>query len=335
MPRGVGCICRTASIGLEADALQRDIDLLLEKWTLAQQRIKDKRAPVWVYQEPGLVERTVRDLLAEGIDEIVIDSKHMYDMILQYVRRLDPKTQTKVKLYTDPTPIFDHYRISDQIADIFCRKVPLASGAELCLDETEALIAIDINSGKSRGGKDHPETILNTNLEAAEEVARQLRLRNVGGLVVIDFIDMRSRKDRSEVYKQFKKALSRDRAKTKVVPISALGLMEMTRQREHASLQDANYEKCDYCNGRGLVKSSTTVSVEIQRRLREVMQRYEGKVPIRIIVHPDVLARLRDQDADILEQMEADFGGELSFRADDSVHQEDFKILNQQTGKEV
>ena len=238
------------------------------------------------------------------------------------------KDQTKVKLYDNPIPIFDNYKVTDQIGQIYQRAVTLPSGAELCVDETEALIAIDVNSKKSRKGKDHPETILNTNLEAAVEVGRQLRLRNIGGLVIVDFIDMRSRKDRQLVYRRMKEVVEKDRARTKILPISRLGLLEMTRQREYESLRDSTYQTCSYCEGKGLIKSSIMISVEIQRRLQEMLRRDKGITKIKITVHPVVLSRLKHEDADILESMEKEFGGELSFRADPSIHREDFKILD-------
>lgn len=335
LPPGVGCICRTAGDGLDEETIRADVDMLLEKWAHAEDLIKNKRAPVCVYSEPSLVERTLRDLLTQDLDEIIVDAREMQQTALAYVRRLDSKDRTKVKLYNSPTPIFQHFHLTEQISDFYNRKVKLASGAELCIDETEALIAIDINSGKSRGGKDHPETILNTNLEAADEIARQLRLRNIGGLVVVDFIDMRSRKDQAEVYRRMKEALTRDHARTRILPISRLGLMEMTRQREHESLQSEIFEPCSYCNGKGRIKSSLTISVEIQRRIRELLRRQKRTIPLRVMVHPAILRRLKNEDADILMQLEKEYDGELSFRADSACHVEDFTVINQETGKKI
>lgn len=335
LPRNMGLICRTAGIGLTEEAIRLDVELLMEKWIMAEKIGGSRRAPVCVYQEPNLLERTIRDFLSEDIDEIVVDTKAAFDLAQSYIKRLDEARRPRIKLHDDPTPIFQRYRLVEQIGGIFRRKVALASGAELAIDETEALIAIDINSGRSRGGKDHPETILKTNLEAAEEVARQLRLRNIGGLVVVDFIDMRSRRDQLMVYRKMHEALSRDRAKTKILPLSKLGLMEMTRQREHESLQDTIFDTCPYCRGRGLVKSATTISVEIQRRLQELLRRDRGRTPIRVVVHPRVLDRLKTADANILRSMEKEFGGDLSFRSDPSIHQEAFHLIDIQSGKEL
>jgi ribonuclease G len=333
LPRGMGLICRTAAVGLHEDAIRTDVQLLLDKISYADELRRTQTAPVCIYEEPDVVERTMRDLLGEEIDEITVDSKDTYDLMLDYVKKLDSKDRTKVTLYDKPKPIFQQLGLTAQIKGIFQRKVRMASGAELCIDETEALVAIDINSGKSRKGKDHPETILNTNLEAASEVARQLRLRNIGGLVVVDFIDMRSRKDQEKVYNCMRDAVARDRAKTRIMRISKLGLMEMTRQREHESLRDSMFENCHYCNGKGLVKSSLSVSVEIQRRLQEMLRRRRGATSIRVTVHPDVMHRLRHEDAAILDAMENEFGGDLTFRADEHLHREEVRFADPNTGK--
>lgn len=334
LPRGMGLICRTASVGLEESSLREDVEFLLGKWQEAEHR-KARRAPLCIYQEPDLLERCVRDMLPERIDEIVIDDRDAFQEALACVKRVDKKDRPRVRCYEDATPIFEHFRLDSQIQSIFRRKVALSSGAEVCIDETEALISIDINSSRSRGGKDHPETILNTNLEAADEVARQLRLRNVGGLVVVDFIDMRSRKDQQKVYRKMLQCTSKDRARTKILPISRLGLMEMTRQREHESLQDSTFDNCPYCRGRGLIKSSLSMSVEIQRRLQEVLRKAEKPFPIRVTVNPRVLARLKNEDAELLQDMEEEFGGELSFRSDAELHQEEFHLVDVGTGKEI
>jgi ribonuclease G len=335
LPKGMGVICRTAGLDLDEEKILLDIQQVVDLW-LGSEKMKGRRAPVCIYQEPGLLIRTLRDFLSEGIDEIIVDAREAYDVALDYVKRMDKQSRPRVRLYDNPKPVFEYFKLDEQILNIFRRKIVLPSGAELCIDETEALIAIDINSSKSRGGKDHPETILNTNMEAADEIGRQLKLRNIGGLVVIDFIDMRSRKHQKQVLQKMRNVLAKDRAKSRLLPISRLGLMEMTRQREHASLQDAVFETCNYCHGKGLIKSSTTISVEIQRGLREAMRRDKSKrTPIRVIVHPRVLERLRKEDSNILEEMENEFGGELSFRADADIHQEEFYFVNSQTGKEI
>ena len=309
--------------------------MLLSMWRKLEETSRTTRAPCCVYREPDLAERCLRDFLTEDVDEVVTDTREDFDCANDMVRRLSRQERVKVRLYSNPKPLFVKYRLTQQIENIFRRQVQLPSGGYICIDETEALIAVDINSGKNRSGKDHPETILTTNMEAAHEVARQLRLRNLGGLIVVDFIDMRSRKDQTTVYRAFKDALAHDRARTKTCPISPLGLVEMTRQRETESLRSTVYSPCPYCQGKGLVKSATTMSVEIQRRLQEILRRYRKTVQLRVMVHPSILERLRNEDAKLLADLEEEFGGEMSFRGDAALHMEEFCIINTDTGAEL
>ncbi len=335
IPSGMGLICRTVGAGKNEKCFQQDLEMLLEYWSRTETITKEKPAPCCIYQEPDLVERCLRDFLTEDINEIVADSQETYECVQELVRKLSKQERVKVRNYKNPRPIFSRYNLKTQVENVFRRKVPLPSGGYLCVDETEALIAIDINSGKNRAGKDHPETIVNTNLEAVDEIARQLRLRNIGGLVVIDFIDMRSRRDQHSVFTTLKQALLVDRAKTKVYPITPLGLVEMTRQREHESLRDTVYCSCPYCGGKGLIKSPTSMSVEIQRRLQEMLQRRRGKMQVRVTVHPHVLERLKNEDSRLIADLEEEFGGELSFRADALLHQEEFRLVNPETDEEL
>jgi ribonuclease G len=245
-----------------------------------------------------------------------------------------------VKLYDEEVPIFERFNIEKQIEQAFRRQVWLPSGGSIVLDETEAMISIDVNTGHHKPGRDQQETILRTNLEAASEICRQLRLRNIGGLLVLDFIDMRMERDRYEVFARMREQLKRDRAKNHVLPISQLGLMEMTRQRQSESMAAAVYDECPYCKGRGMVKSVLSLSVEIQRKIREVLRRHAGatketSLNLRVLVHPDVLNRLRTQDERILVEMEKKYSGKLSFRADPSFHHEQFKIVNAASGEEL
>ena len=203
------------------------------------------------------------------------------------------------------------------------------------IDETEALIAIDVNTGRNKGTDDLEKTIVQTNLEAAEEVCRQLRLRNMGGLIVVDFIDMKHQRDRMAVSKVMKDRLRRDKAKTQTLPISALGLMEMTRQRLHESLSESVYDDCKYCNGHGRIKSTETMSVELQRRINTILLQYpESEHDLLIVVHPDVMERLRTKDEQILMEMQRRHHGRLSFRSDPSYHREQCTIMNAVTQKE-
>ncbi|MBR4124812.1 MAG: Rne/Rng family ribonuclease [Victivallales bacterium] len=333
-PDNMGLICRTVGAGLKKEHFQRDLDILLDAWKKGIQTADKRRAPVCVYQEPALEERTLRDCLTQDIDEIVVDSQEAYDQAKEMLERFDRANDVKLKLYSNPTPIFIKYGISQQIENISNRKVMLPSGGYLCIDETEALIAIDVNTGKNRNGKTQPETILETNMEAVKEIARQLRLRNIGGLVVLDLIDMRSRKDQMAVYRAFKQYTSEDHARIKIYPISGLGLLEMSRQRESESLESTIYEDCPYCKGRGLIKTATSVSVEIQRRLNELLARKKDVKCFTITVHPKILARLRTSDHKVLEAMAAEYSRQLTFSASPDLHIEEYHITDKETGKE-
>src|SRR5690606_18328200 len=236
--------------------------------------------------------------------------------------------------------IFERFNIERQIEQTALRKVGLPSGGEIVIEECEALIAVDVNTGshKNRGG-DEKNVIYAVNLEAAAEVSRQIRLRNLGGLIIIDFIDMKERRHRNAVYEKMCELMAQDRAKTHILPISQLGIMQMTRQRQQESLSSNLYTDCPYCRGRGTVKSATTVSVELQRRLTSIVRRISGgnaqkQHALRVLVHPSILERLRNEDAELLVRMERDFGVKLAFRADPNYHLENFKIVNATSGEE-
>ena len=338
LPEGMGLICRTVGEGRRSTFFKRDLDLLLDYWQQIEEGLKENKAPRLLYTEPNLIDRTIRDFVTDEIGEIIVDDKDVRKHILETFRRIGVgKMASRVIFYSGTKPIYEEYKINDQLKTVFQREVKLPGGGGICIDETEALIAIDVNTGRGHSGSDQPELILKTNLEAADEIARQLRLRNVGGLVVLDFIDMRTAKDRDELYRYMKKLVKNDRAKTKVLPLSKLGLMEMTRQREQESILDQVYTPCPYCRGRGLVKSVVTMSAEIQRRLSSVLRdkKYKDVDAVRVIMHPEVLARLRNEDAAILQELEEKYKHELSFRADPTLHYEEFKLVDPETDAEL
>jgi ribonuclease G len=338
IPDGMGVIMRTVGEGQQTRYFVRDLALLLEEWNQIQERIKHQPPASCVFQEPDLIERTVRDFLTEDVERIVVDSQRAYDRMREMISKISTRSADKVKLYSEPQPNFDRFGITRQLENTFSRQVHLKSGGYIVVDETEALVAIDVNTGRHKGGKDQESAILKVNLEAAEEIARQLRLRNMGGLIVLDFIDMKHPRDRQQVYQRMKEGLRRDRAKTHVLPISQLGLMEMTRQRHSESVSAAVYDDCPYCKGRGRVKSALTMSVEIQRKLGEILKkraRDESDFQLRIVVHPTILERLRTEDEKHLIEMEKRYFGKLSFRADPGLHAEQFKIVNVTSGEEL
>jgi ribonuclease G len=338
IPEGMGVIMRTAGEGQQARYFVRDLALLLDEWKGIQDKIKSQSSATCVFQEPDLIERTVRDFLTEDVERIVVDSPRAFERMREMIGRISKRSAGKVKVYSESQPIFDRFNITRQLENTFSRQVPLKSGGYIVVDETEALVAIDVNTGRHKGTRDQESTILKVNIEAADEICRQLRLRNMGGLIVLDFIDMKSRRDQQQVYQRIKEGLKRDKAKTHVLPISQLGLMEMTRQRHSESVRAAVYDDCTYCKGRGKVKSALTMSVEIQRKLSEILkkrQRDESDFQLRIVVHPSVLDRLRTEDEKLITEMEKRYFGKLLFRPDPAFHAEQFKIINVATGEEL
>ncbi len=338
IPDGMGVIMRTAGEGQQLRYFVRDLALLLEEWHGIQERMKSQPMATCVFQEPDLIERTVRDFLTEDVERIVVDNQKAYDRMCEMISKISKRSASKIKFYSEAQPVFDRFNISKQLENTFSRQVHLKGGGYIVIDETEALVAIDVNTGRHKGNRDQEATILKVNLEAAEEITRQLRLRNMGGLIVLDFIDMKSRRDQQQVYSRMKDGLRRDKAKTHILPISQLGLMEMTRQRHSESVRSAVYDDCPYCKGRGKVKSVVTMSVEIQRKLQEILKkrtRDESDFQLRIVVHPTVLDRLRTEDEKHLIEMEKRYFGKLSFRADTGMHAEQFKIVNVENNEEL
>ena len=339
IPDGMGVIMRTAGEGQRKPYFIRDLALLLEEWNEVSEKIKKQPMATCVFQEPDLIERTVRDFLTEDVERVVVDNQKAYDRMNAMMLKIKARWSAhKVKLYGDSQPIFDRFNVSKQLESTFTRTVHLKGGGYIVVDETEALVAIDVNTGRHKGSKNQEATILKVNLEAAEEICRQLRLRNMGGLIVLDFIDMKGRRDQQQVYSRMKDGLRRDKAKTHILPISQLGLMEMTRQRHSESVRSAVYDDCPYCKGRGKVKSAITMSVEIQRKLQEILKkrtRDESDFQLRIVVHPTVLDRLRTEDEKHLIEMEKRYFGKLSFRADTGMHAEQFKIVNVENNEEL
>ena len=339
LPEGMGVIMRTVGQGQRARFFVRDLSLLLEQWAEIQKGLTEKSAPACLFEEPDLVDRTVRDLLTDDIEAVVVDDQKTVERMQALAGQVSRRAKSRIQLYTGSEPIFDCFGVESQIATAFQRQVWLPCGGYIVIDETEALIAVDVNTGRNKGSKDSmDQTILQTNLEAADEICRQLRLRNIGGIIIADFIDMKGRRDQQAVYQRVRERMKRDKARTHVLPISQLGLMEMTRQRHSESVRAAVYDDCPYCKGRGKVKSPLTMSVEIQRKLAEILKRRprdESDFQLRVVVHPTVLERLRNEDQQLLIDLEKRYFGKLSFRGDPTLHAEQFRIFDAATNTEL
>ncbi|MEC7882486.1 MAG: Rne/Rng family ribonuclease [Verrucomicrobiota bacterium] len=341
IPEGMGVIIRTAGEGQRKAYFIRDLAILIKSWNNIKDRVQSQDAGTCVFEEPDLIERTVRDFLTEDIERIVIDNASEADRVRDLIGRISKRSIEKVHRYTFSEPIFDRFGVTRQLETAYLRQVSLPSGGYIIIDETEALVAIDVNTGSHRNKrnnkKEQDKTLLRVNLEAADEICRQLRLRNIGGLIVLDFIDMKAPRDRRDVFQRMRDGLRKDKAKTHVLPISDLGLMEMTRQRQSESVRETAYSNCDHCSGRGKLKSALTMSVDIQRKLGEIIKKRdkferrreeESDFNIRVNVHPSVLDRLRNEDEDIFIDMEKRYLVKISFRAEDGMHQEEFEVYD-------
>lgn len=269
IPEGMGVILRTAGVGKVAEELAWDLDYLLRLWDSIKSSAQERKAPFLIYQESNVIIRAIRDYLRDDINEILIDDRAVYEEAVQFMTHVMPHLLPRLKLYEDRVPLFTRYQIESQIETAFQREVRLPSGGAIVIDHTEALLSIDINSARSTKGGDIEETALNTNLEAVDEIARQLRLRDLGGLVVIDFIDMMSHRNQREVEGRMKEALKMDRARVQVGRISRFGLMEMSRQRLRPALGETTQEVCPRCSGHGFVRSVESLGLSILRLIEE------------------------------------------------------------------
>ncbi len=336
LPEGVGLIMRTEAQGKRARHIIRDLSILLEQWREIVAVRDTKNAPVCCFQEPDVMERTVRDFLTEEVDEVVCDDQATVLRMQAMAEQISRRARRRITHFTGPGAIFDRYNIQRQIDTAFFRQVSLPCGGYIVIDQTEALVAIDVNTGRNKGSGNMDKVLFETNMEAAAEVARQLRLRNMGGLIVVDFIDMKARKDQQAVYKMMADHTKRDKAKTQILPISQFGLMEMTRQRLNESLSDALFESCPQCKGHGQIKTPLTMSVELQRRLASVLPRLpENQRDVLVVIHPDVMQRLRNEDDQILVDLERKHLAKLTFRTDPTSNREQVIIASASTGEEI
>ncbi|TBW02111.1 ribonuclease E [Azotobacter chroococcum] len=269
VPTDMGLIVRTAGLGRSSEELQWDLDYLVQLWTAIKEASLDRSPPFLIYQESNVIIRAIRDYLRQDIGEVLIDSVEAQEEALSFIRQVMPQYQSKIKLYEDSVPLFNRFQIESQIETAFQREVKLPSGGSIVIDPTEALVSIDINSARATKGGDIEETALQTNLEAAEEIARQLRLRDIGGLIVIDFIDMTPAKNQRAVEDKMREALEADRARVQIGRISRFGLLEMSRQRLRPSLGETSGIVCPRCNGQGIIRDVESLSLAILRLIEE------------------------------------------------------------------
>lgn len=303
VPQGMGVIIRTAGVGRSAEELQWDLNYLQQLWQSIESAAKSAPAPAFLLQESNVIIRAIRDYLRQDIGEVIVDSKDAYATACDFVERVMPNYRNKVKLYQDDIPLFNRYQIESQIETAFQREVKLPSGGSIVIDVTEALVAIDINSSRATKGGDIEETALQTNLEAADEIARQLRLRDMGGLVVIDFIDMQAQRNQREVENRMHDALTVDRARVQIGRISPFGLLEMSRQRLRPSLGETHSKMCPRCSGVGTIRSTRSLALSILRLVEDEAQK-DRSAEIRAICPVSVATYLLNEKRQTISSIE-------------------------------
>ena len=326
--RGAGFIVRTVCAGQPLDNLQVDMDYLQNSWTSIQEQSRTKRAPSLLHQEYGLVVRSVRDFLDEGVDRMVVDDRALFDEVRNFMQNLMPEFKDKVHLYRGADPVFDTYGVEVQLTRSLGRKVWLKSGGYLVIDQTEALMAIDVNSGKFVGSSSLEDTTLQLNLEAVDEVVYQLRLRNIGGLIVIDFVDMERDSSRDKVYKRLEEALKGDRARTNVLRISELGLVEMTRKRVQEGLDRYLTDECPTCSGIGVIRSGATLCFDILREVRREATRNPSATTVYVNTTPAIADKLYSERYDDLSTVESQCKRRVVVRALAHYHPEQYEVYS-------
>src|SRR5436309_748548 len=324
-----GVIIRTAAAGRPKEDIVSDLDAFHRIWTEIRQKTESARAPVVVYREQSLVGKLLRDLLTDEFQAIRIDNQQEYQRALELVERILPNLAPKVKLHTKPFPIFEEYGVQAEIDKALRSKVWLKSGGSIVINQTEALVAIDVNTGRYVGKKSSgrlEDTIVKTNLEAVKEIVRQIRLRDLGGIIVLDFIDMEEKKNRQKVLQAVEQELRKHRSPSKALQVSDFGLIIITRKRVKQSLERVLTEPCPYCSGTGVIKSSSTICYEILSEVKKVSPELNGH-RLLLRVNPDIARALKEEESAVVTDLRQTTGKDVTIRADEHLHHEQFDLM--------
>jgi ribonuclease G len=330
-----GVIVRTVAEGVTEEHFRREIESLLALWKkINRKKTFVRRAPAVLQRETSLTRGIIRDLFSAKVDALYVDVKELFNEIEQYLQQIDPELMSRVHLYNEATPLFDKFDIESEIRDLFKARVELPTGGSLVIQPTEALISIDVNTGRYTGKKDPEKTILRTNLEAAREIARQVRLRDIGGIIVCDFIDMETRSNRDKVLQELRTHLGRDRARTKALAVSELGLVEMTRQRVRPSLWHSMTTDCPTCAGTGRVFTPEVVARRLERALKRAgHERRERQLSVRL--HPEVALYLLEEEPRLLQTLTKLTGVDIELRDDPMMRLDEFRLMSRPAGRDV
>jgi len=333
-PEGCGVIVRTVAAGKPEAVLRQDLETLYTMWQRIQKRAQKEQAPCLLYKDMGMTSSVVRDLFTPDVSRLVVDSKKLVKDITSYVKDVAPELVDRIELYQDKRPIFDAFNVESQLDKALSRKVWLKSGGYLIIDNTEALVAIDVNSGKYLGRRNQEQNSLKINLEAVKEIARQLRLRDLGGLVIIDFIDMKEAAHRRKVYDELKKEMSKDRAQYNLLPMSKFGIVEMTRERVRPSLTFTMSEPCPVCGGTGRIVSKTTLATKIERWIRTFRSRTKER-SVELHVHPEMAKYLTSGFRSRIRRIMWKFLMKIDVVEDESLSMDDFRFISKKTGEDI
>ncbi len=322
----LGYIVRSTAEGQSADALAFDVTYLGKVWRVVQENIAKAKAGERVYEELSLPLRSLRDMLNADIEKVRVDSLPMHAAVVKFVHKFMPKLDDRIEHYDGERPIFDLYGVEDEMQRALHKEVPLKSGGYLVVDQTEAMTTIDVNTGAYLGSRNLEDTVYRTNLEAAQAAARQLRLRNLGGIIIIDFIDMMDDEHKRQVLRMLNKGLARDHARTTVYPISALGLVEMTRKRTTESLARQLCEPCAVCDGRGVLKTAETVTYEIFREITRAVRQFNAE-KLLVLASPAVVNRILEEESSAVTELEEFISKSIRFQAEEHYSQEQFDVV--------
>ncbi len=329
-----GMIVRTVAEGVTEEHFQREVEGLLGLWKKINRKKTFVRAPALVQRETSLTRGIIRDLFSAKVDSLQVDSKELFNEIELYLKQVDPELLDRVHLYSENVPVFDKFDIENEIRDLFKARCDLPTGGYIIIQPTEALVSIDVNTGRYTGKRDPEKTILKTNLEAAREIARQIRLRDIGGIIVCDFIDMETRQNRERVLQELRQHLGRDRARTKAFAVSELGLIEMTRQRVRPSLWHSMTAECPACGGTGRVFTPEVIARRLERTLKRAgRERRERQLAVR--VHPEVALYLLEEEPKLIHTLGKMTGLELELRDDPMMRVDEFRLMSRPGGRDV
>ncbi len=334
LPKNYGLIIRTVARNQTEDALRDDLNNLMKAWSEIEETAKSEDPPALVYQDMNTTSSVIRDLFSADVSKVFIDSKKLFRQIKSYVQLVQPGAADKIENFRTSDSIFDAFKVEEQIKMLMGRKVPLPSGGYLIIEHTEAMVVIDVNSGRYAKNKEQEQNSLRTDLEASREIARQLRLRDIGGIIVVDFIDLEDEKNRKKVYDELKKEFRKDRAKVSVLPMSDFGLIQITRQRIRQNIMQAMKEVCPYCDGTGLLTKHSHVVYDLEDLIRKLKKQTKER-SFNLLCHSIVAEKLKEGFPKTITKLRMKYFITLKVQADDSVPPDKFKFVSRKTGKEI